>query len=753
MLRVPFCAAARERARVRIRARAAGARAAPARAGAAAAARGRARDRALPPVRGGRRAAERDVGARRPCCWCSTTCSGPTGPTLLLLRHLRARPDHGRVLVLGAYRSTEARLGGFADALAELRRERLVTQIEVLGLERGRDRRAGSAPRRRRPSRVVLQRAARGDRGQPVLRRGDRAPPLGGRCRRRARRRAELERVGLPEGVKDVIARRLRTSRRPGDRVAPRRGGDRARLRRRARRTRRRPRRGRVSQRARRGTRRGADRRGPARRPLQLLPRTDPGDTVRGHVGAATRPDSPAGGGGARGGGRRSQPDGARVALRPRRRGAGRGEGDRVRVRAREQATAMLAHEDAVDHYVTALEVQVERFMPEALTRRCELLLALGEARVRAGERPLAWSASARRLRWQPSSATAVGSRAALGASRRYIQPPGVVDEELIGMVQQALEVTPESGRCGAWLCWRDCAGRCTTRRARAHAGAGAEATDIAQELGDPESRSLAAAARRRAFWDPRRLEQRLADSTELLTLARESGDLELVLQGHALARPRPARARRRRRRRRPDRGLRRRRGEAAPAALSLERRRVARDAGAAGRAAEGGRRARRRGAGDGVLSRDDHRPAVLRDSAAGDPPRAGSDGRARAARPRVPGANRRPPAWRAALATLLWETGRREEARAELEVLAAYDFDGHPPGRRLDDRDPLAGLRRRARRRRARGQVYACCRYRDVNVVIGLAAVCLGSAARYLGRLAATMGQTEDAADIRAAH
>ena len=48
------------------------------------------------------------------------------------------------MLVLGAYRATEAHAGGFADALAELRRERLVTQIEVGGLRRGGDDRARS---------------------------------------------------------------------------------------------------------------------------------------------------------------------------------------------------------------------------------------------------------------------------------------------------------------------------------------------------------------------------------------------------------------------------------------------------------------------------------------------------------------------------------------------------------------------------------------------------------------------------------
>ena len=61
-----------------------------------------------------------------------------------------------------------------------------------------------------------------------------------------------------------------------------------------------------------------------------------------------------------------------------------------------------------------------------------------------------------------------------------------------------------------------------------------AEATDLAAELGDPEALASPRPRAGRAFWDPAQLEQRLADSTELLTLARQAGDLELVLQGHA---------------------------------------------------------------------------------------------------------------------------------------------------------------------------------------------------------------------------
>ena len=60
------------------------------------------------------------------------------------------------------------------------------------------------------------------------------------------------------------------------------------------------------------------------------------------------------------------------------------------------------------------------------------------------------------------------------------------------------------------------------------------EATEIAAELDDPQATALAAAARRRAHWGPGRVERRLADSTLLLRAAREAGDLELTLQGHA---------------------------------------------------------------------------------------------------------------------------------------------------------------------------------------------------------------------------
>ena len=130
-------------------------------------------------------------------------------PTLLLLRHIARAPDHGRVLVLGAYRSTEARADGFADALAELRRERLVTQIEVGGSRRGGDRGARADARRGDALRVVLHALHEETEGNPffieeivrhLAEAGVRADQADARV---------LQRFGLPEGVKDVIAQRL----------------------------------------------------------------------------------------------------------------------------------------------------------------------------------------------------------------------------------------------------------------------------------------------------------------------------------------------------------------------------------------------------------------------------------------------------------------------------------------------------------------------------------------------------------------
>ena len=99
--------------------------------------------------------------------------------------------------------------------------------------------------------------------------------------------------------------------------------------------------------------------------------------------------------------------------------------------------------------------------------------------------------------------------------------------------------------------------------------------------------------------------------------------------------------------------------------------------------------------------------------------------------------------AWRAALALLLVELGRMDEARAEFETLAAR----RPAARReLADRRDAArrGVRRARRRRRGRGAVRAARAVRGPQRGRGRAATCNGAASRLLGILAAAMRSWE---------
>ena len=130
-------------------------------------------------------------------------------PTLLLLRHLARSPHNTRVSIMGAYRDVDQWSEGFDAALAGLRRERLMVQLDVGGLpedeamELVRLRVGGT------PSLAFVQALYRETEGNPffieeIVRHlsdaGVRSQDAGAR---------DLERVGLPEDVRDVIGRRL----------------------------------------------------------------------------------------------------------------------------------------------------------------------------------------------------------------------------------------------------------------------------------------------------------------------------------------------------------------------------------------------------------------------------------------------------------------------------------------------------------------------------------------------------------------
>jgi DNA-binding SARP family transcriptional activator/tetratricopeptide (TPR) repeat protein len=673
-------------------------------------------------------------------------------PTLLLLRHLARSPHNVRVSIMGAYRDVDQWSEGFDAALAGLRRERLTAQLDVGGLpedeamELVRLRVGGT------PSLAFVQALYRETEGNPffieeIVRHltdaGVRSQDAGAR---------DLERVGLPEDVRDVIGRRL-------DRLDPGsiewlrvaavigRDFDSALLER-------------VL---------GFD----EDRFLAALEDAldaglvaeapgDPGRYSFAHaliretlyrgmsstrrarvhrrVGVAlesgpTPPDESLIGALALHFTRAADPEDAERAIR-------------YGLRAGEQATQMLANEEAASHYARALEV-LDRSDPEALRRRCDLLLELGEAQVRSGERPLAWAT----LREAAALAAELGDkgslvRAAIGASRRYVQPPGVVDEELIALLEQAAAMTADERTVTrVRLLARLCGALYFSDRRDRMAGLSAEATEIAAELSDPQATALAAAARRRAYWGPENLEGRLADSTLLLRAARTASDIELTLIGHAWL-----------------------------VVDLLER-----------------------GDRTGVEAQIDaftagaeqlRQPLYLWHAAVWEAMKALLDGRLEEAEPLAAAAassgirsegvtapqyyavqvlslrreqarmgeledpvrealltNPDRAAWRAGLALLLNETGRTGEARAEFEVLARDRFAWIPR-----DGDWMVVTALSADLAHAFGDLERAATlyellepFADTNVVIGVGAVCLGATSRYLGRLALTLGRREE--------
>ena len=672
-------------------------------------------------------------------------------PTLLLLRHLARAINPARLMILGAYRATESQANGFADALAALRREGLVAQIGIGGLAEGETAELIEILTGTVPARTFARALYAETEGNPffigeIVRhlseagvRADRAGAL------------ELQRAGLPEGVNDVIARRL--ARLDAQAIEWLRAAavigrdfDSALLEQ-------------VVSLSEEEFLNALDEALSADLVVEVP--DQPGrysfshalirETLYEGMSALRRARTHRRVGEVleEGGADRSL---TALALHFTR-AAGPQDAEKAieyARRAGEQATSMLAHEEAVEHYARALEVQ-DRFEPDALARRCELLLMLGEARVRAGERPLAWEAFREAAELAVRLGDSAGlARAAIGASRRYIQPPGVVDEELIALLERALEMT-EGARDVARvaLLTRLCSAVYYSVRRNEMQPLAEEATELAEELADPEARALAAAARRRAYWDPAHLEQRLADSTELLTLAREAGDLELVLQGHAwlvvdLLEQGNA--------------------DAVDAQIEAfingaERLRQplylwnvmvwrAMRALLAGSLDEADRLASE-GLSSGSYGETVTAPqyyavqllAIRREQAR----MAELEGPVR----ELVNANPHRPAWRAGLMTLLWETGRREEAQHELDALAAEDFADIPrDGDWLIAITLLAEGAAELGDRERSGRLYELLLpYGAGNVVIGLAAVCLGAAARILGRLAATIGDREAAA------
>jgi len=688
-------------------------------------------------------------------------------PSLLLLRHLARAAEPGRLLTVVCYRNQATEPAALGDLLLELRRDGVTAQIELGGLSEPEIAELVLARAGQAPSQALVRELHRATEGNPLFVAEILRHLLGAGVRPGTATASDLHRVGLPQEVTEVIALRLaQLSAQTLDwlRVAAVIGREfdpglvEALLR--------------LDE-----PRFLAALEEALEAGLLVESAREPGRYAFAHaLIRETLYDGMSSQRRARIHGRVAEalekggepaPLGA-LAYHFTRAGrrADAGRAIDYAVRAAEEASAILAHEEAAEHYAQALDL-LTRYAPQNHERRCELLLRLGEAKTRAGEGALARAAfdEAAALADQLGDAGRL-ARAAIGAARPYVQPPGVVDTALIGMLERALERMGQDpplerpGRAAAQRSWRErslarirlltrlCGALYYSSARERMAELCAEAEALAERLGEPEARAHAYAARRRALWDPSHLRQRLEVSTQMLRWARAAGSIELSLHAHAWLVVDLFEA--------GDRaGV-----EAQIEAFAQDAERVrqplylwqvgvwrAMQALFAGRLREAEQLAAQALAGgapgEQVTAAQYHAiqlMAIRREQA-----RLGElEGAAR----QMIAANPARPGWRAALAMLLAENGRSREAHDAFEPLAAEGLERIP--RDVDWLTTVILLGEACAELgdvpRARILHEMLLPYREVNVVVGVAVVCLGPAARVLGRLAALAGQPDRA-------
>ena len=205
--------------------------------------------------------------------------------------------------------------------------------------------------------------------------------------------------------------------------------------------------------------------------------------------------------------------------------------------RAGDYAMTLLAYEEAATHYERAL--QALEFQAWDGFRRCELLLALGDAQRRAGKsrkaretfQQAAVLARTLKTRVEMSEVAPLLARAALGYGAVMLTSTNP-DRALIDLLEEALSALgEEESALRAKLLSRlamelyySAPERCLMLSAQAVA--------MARKLGDIPTLATTLSTRRYAIWAPETLGERHAVTAELIQLGEELGHQETQLLG-----------------------------------------------------------------------------------------------------------------------------------------------------------------------------------------------------------------------------
>jgi tetratricopeptide (TPR) repeat protein len=205
--------------------------------------------------------------------------------------------------------------------------------------------------------------------------------------------------------------------------------------------------------------------------------------------------------------------------------------------RAGQRASRSLAYEEAARLYRMALAVHDMTASPDDETR-AEILLSLGDVQARAGDlddsRAIFEEAATIARRTGRAGHLA---RAALGYSGRlpWLRPGR--DTRVIPMLQDALVLLGGSDeRLRARLLTRlACAWRSSPDRREQSGTLSREAVELARQLDDPATLSYALAGRYWATWWPENPDERLSLAEEMVSVAEAVGDAERMIDAHLM--------------------------------------------------------------------------------------------------------------------------------------------------------------------------------------------------------------------------
>jgi len=201
--------------------------------------------------------------------------------------------------------------------------------------------------------------------------------------------------------------------------------------------------------------------------------------------------------------------------------------------RAAARALSLTAYEEAAGLYDIALQAHELKGRPDE-SQRCELLLALGEAHNKAGDRDrakevfLRASGTARKLRDAVRLA-----RAAIGFGGPPWAAFGASDERLVSLLEEALEAIDEDeSALRARMLGRLAIDAFFSNDLSKAQEVSAKAVAVARRTGDASGLADALWSRFLAFWGEGGKEQSAA-ALELAQVAEQAGDKEREIWGH----------------------------------------------------------------------------------------------------------------------------------------------------------------------------------------------------------------------------